>query len=85
LNKEVAIPVRIEPLEDGWHLAICDVIQGCHAEGETIPEVLENIEDVARIILELQREKGLPLDPLFDGVPPDAVIRAKLVEDLDRA
>jgi len=85
MRRPVTIPVRIQLLEDGWHLAICDVIQGCLAEGETIPEALENIEDVARIILELQRQKGLPLDPFFDGVASDVVIRAKLIDDLDRA
>ncbi|MDZ4278730.1 MAG: type II toxin-antitoxin system HicB family antitoxin [Dehalococcoidia bacterium] len=77
---QVVIPVHVEPLEDGWHLAICDAIQGCHAEGDTVKEALENIEDAARILFELEREKGLRLDPIFEGVPADAVIKAQLVE-----
>ena len=81
----VVIPVHVEPLEEGGYLAICEAIQGCHAEGETVAEALEYIEDVARVLLELQREEGLPLDPIFDGVEPDAVIKARLVEDLRRA
>jgi predicted RNase H-like HicB family nuclease len=82
---EISIPVRIEPLEDGWFLAICDAVQGCHAEGETIPDALEYIEDVARVIRQLCQEHNLPHDPIFEGVPEDAVIRARLVETPDRA
>jgi predicted RNase H-like HicB family nuclease len=79
-KSNVVIPVRVEPLEAGWFLAICDVIQGCLAEGETVAKALEYIEDVARILFELQREEGLPLDPIFEGVEPGTVIQARLVE-----
>jgi predicted RNase H-like HicB family nuclease len=79
--KEVPIPVRIQPLEDGRYLAICDVIQGCHAEGETVSEALVYIEDVARILLDLQREEGLPLDPIFEGIESGVTIRAELIEN----
>ena len=77
---KVVIPVRIESLDEGGRLAICDAIQGCHAEGETVPEALENLEDVARILLELQKEQDLPLDKVFDGVEPGTVIEARLIE-----
>ena len=82
---EVVIPVRVEVLDEGGYLAICDAIQGCHAEGETVAEALECIEDVARILLDLQREEGLPPDSIFEGIESGAVIRAELIENSSRA
>jgi predicted RNase H-like HicB family nuclease len=80
----VVIPVHVEPLEEGGYLAVCDAIQGCHAEGESVEAAFENIEDVARILLDLQREEGLPLDPIFEGIESGAVIRAELIENSSR-
>ena len=82
---QLLIPVRIESLEEGGYLAVCQAIQGCHAEGETVEEALENIEDVARILLELQKEHDLPLDKIFEGVEPDTVIKAQLIEGREHA
>ncbi len=58
--RKVLLPIEIESLEDGRFLATCDAIQGCHAEGDSVGEALANIEDAARIILELRREHDLP-------------------------
>jgi predicted RNase H-like HicB family nuclease len=41
-------PVVIEPCEEGGYFAYCPVLQGCHAEGESYAEVIENIEDVIK-------------------------------------
>lgn len=57
------IPVEIEALEEGGYLAHCPILQGCHAEGRTVAEALENLEDVARQLLELRLEDGLPIPP----------------------
>jgi len=54
------LPVQIELLEEGIYLASCPAIQGCHAEGRTIGEALDNLRSVAQTIYELCREKGLP-------------------------
>lgn len=59
--RKYLVKVEVEPLEEGGYLATCPDLQGCRAEGETIAEALDNIEDVARIIIELCLEKGLPL------------------------
>lgn len=55
------LPIEIEPLEEGGYLAICPVLQGCHAEGKTIAEAMENVEDVARNLIELMHEDGVVL------------------------
>jgi len=61
MAKSYLLPVEVQKLESGRYLAICEVIQGCHAEGDTVAEALENLEDVARILLELRKEDGLAL------------------------
>ncbi len=76
---KLIIPVEIEPLEEGGYLAVCQAIQGCHAEGETVAEALDNLEDVARILLELRQEDGLPLPEGLERLEPDTVIKAQLV------
>lgn len=55
------LPIEIESLDDGRFLAKCLLIQGCHAEGSTIPETIDNLEDIARQLLELRIEDGFPL------------------------
>ena len=54
------LPIEMERIEEGVYLASCPVIQGCHAEGRTIGEALDNLQGVARVIYELCRDKGLP-------------------------
>ena len=76
---KLVIPVEIEALEEGGYLAICEAIQGCHAEGETVAEALENLEDVARILLELRQEDGLPPPEGLERLEPGMVIKAQLV------
>lgn len=65
MTKQYVLPVEIEPLEDGsGYLATCDAIQGCLAEGASVAEAIDNLEDVARVLLELRVQDGL-------GVPTD--------------
>jgi predicted RNase H-like HicB family nuclease len=77
--RKFVIPVEVEPLEEGGYLAVCELIQGCHAEGETVAEALDNLEDVARILLELQREDGLPPPEGLEEFRPGTVVKAQLV------
>lgn len=56
------VPVQVQPLEDSeGYLAICPILPGCHAEGKTYAEAIDNLQDVARVHIELRLEKGLPL------------------------
>lgn len=57
------IPVVIEPLEEGGFYAECPILPGCHVEGDTYLEALENLEDVVRIHIEGRLEFGDPLPP----------------------
>ena len=75
----VLIPVYVESLEEGGYLAICEAIQGCHAEGETVAEALENLEDVARVLLQVQKEDGVPLPSGLEEFKAGMTIKAQLV------
>ena len=77
--KKFLLEVEVEPLEGGRYLAVCPGLQGCHAEGDTIAEALENVEDVARIIIELSIEKGLPLPPELAGSEEPPIVKANVV------
>lgn len=56
--KKYKFKIIIEPCEEGGYFADCPDLQGCHAEGETYLEALENIQDVIRIHLESRAELG---------------------------
>ncbi|MCD6233064.1 type II toxin-antitoxin system HicB family antitoxin [bacterium] len=71
-------PVIIEPCEEGGFFADCPSLQGCHAEGETYSEVIENIEDVIKAHIEIRKkhkefvpsvmirnQKGVNVNPYF--------------------
>ena len=83
MKRTYVLPVEVEALEDGRFLAVCPTLQGCHAEGDTIAEALENVEDVARIIVELALENNLPLPEELQGEPPPKV-RAEMVVSVER-
>lgn len=59
MAKSLALSVEIEPLIEGGYLTLCPAISGCHAEGKTIGQALDNLRDVARVIYELCQEQGL--------------------------
>jgi predicted RNase H-like HicB family nuclease len=73
------LPVEIQPLEEGGYLAICPIIQGCHAEGQTVAEALDNLEDVAKILLELRIEDNLPLPEGLHEAKPDIALHGELL------
>ena len=58
---EYLLPIKIEPLEEGGHLATSEVLPGFLAQGRTIAETLEIAQDVARRLVESYVEHGDPL------------------------
>lgn len=53
------IRLKIEKLEEAgkeYFVATSDELQGLVAQGETIEEVVEIAEDVARVLLELEQQ-----------------------------
>lgn len=54
---ERIINIHVEKLPEGFYLATSDEVQGLVAQGRTIAEVMEIARDVARRLLEVQRER----------------------------
>ncbi len=65
--------IEIQPLEEGGYLAVWPPLQGCHAEGQTIAEAIDNLRDVTRVLLELRAEDGLPVPEEIERGPADPV------------
>jgi predicted RNase H-like HicB family nuclease len=58
---ELAIRIQIEKLPEGLFLATSDELSGLVAQGRTAAEALDIARDVARKLIEAQREReGLP-------------------------
>lgn len=57
LNANISFySIVIEACEEDGYFAYCPILQGCHAEGKTYGEVIDNIRDVIKAHLELRRK-----------------------------
>lgn len=65
---ESIVNLHIEKLPEGVYLATSDSVQGLVAQGRTVSETLEIARDVAKKLIEAQRERsGLQsIDESFD-------------------
>ncbi|HPA48413.1 MAG TPA: type II toxin-antitoxin system HicB family antitoxin [bacterium] len=50
--------VIIEQDEDGFYVADVPALQGCHTQGRTFEEAIENIREVIAMCVEEMRENG---------------------------
>jgi predicted RNase H-like HicB family nuclease len=73
------LPLEIESLEEVGYLAICPILQGGHAEGEMIAEAIENVEDVARNLIELMREDGIALPRELQTAKPGVILHNEIL------
>lgn len=64
--------VIIEPDETGGYVISCPSLPGCHSQGETIDEALDNIRDAIELYIEVLLEDSLP-------VPEDTLDRLLVV------
>lgn len=46
------LPLLVEKGEDGFYVVECPLLDGCYSQGKTIDEALQNIKEVAALILE---------------------------------
>lgn len=60
----------IEQDEDGVYVAECPALKGCHSQGATIEEALENIKDAIRLNIEDRQavEENIPVEVLIEEV-----------------
>ena len=60
--------VLIEQDEDGYYVADVPALQGCHTQGRTFEEALENIRDVIQMCLDELRQEGKPVEPRYPEI-----------------
>jgi predicted RNase H-like HicB family nuclease len=53
--------VILEKEEEGGYHVFCPVLPGCHTQGETIDEGLQNIREAIRLYIGSLVEDGLPV------------------------
>ncbi|MEW6102263.1 MAG: type II toxin-antitoxin system HicB family antitoxin [bacterium] len=67
--KTILFPIIIECLEEGGYYAQCPIFQGCHVEGETYSEAIENIQDAIKIFIDSYKDLGkdIPSLSVYEG------------------
>jgi len=74
---EVAVHIHIEHLPEGLYLATSEQLPGLVAQGRTVAETLEIARDVARRLIEAQREReGAPSLPPAAGAQDFTIVVA---------
>lgn len=63
-----SVQVIVEQDEDGRYIASCPSLQGCHSQGDTFEEVLENVKDVIAMCLEELKKENKALDLRYPEV-----------------
>jgi predicted RNase H-like HicB family nuclease len=58
-KKDKFLPIIIEKGKDGYYVAECPILPGCYTQGRTLDEVLKNIREVIKLILEEKKNKNL--------------------------
>ena len=51
-------PVIIEKDEDGFFVADCPELSGCHTQGKTLEEAITNIRDAIKLHLKILKEEN---------------------------
>lgn len=67
--------VLMEAEEEGGFHVWCPALRGCHSQGETQEEALENIREAIAVYLESAQAEGLslPMDVTIHHVEPAAL------------
>ena len=53
--------VILEPVEEGGYHVYCPALKGCHTEGDTFEEAMNNIQEAVTAYCESLRKEGEPL------------------------
>ena len=68
--KRYRYTVIIEKDEDGLYIASCPAFAGCHTQGDTYEEAMENIKDAINLNIAARRDLGepIPIETAIDEV-----------------
>ena len=73
--KEYNYTIILEREKDGSYYAFCPALPGCHTQGDTYEEALENIKDAIKLYIEslkAHREK-IPTEDIIIKLVKDAL------------
>ena len=65
-KKTYALPVQISRIEGTGYRAECTILPGCFVDGDTLEEVLADIQEAIVLYIEASREQGLLLPEIAD-------------------
>ncbi|HEY4715892.1 MAG TPA: type II toxin-antitoxin system HicB family antitoxin [bacterium] len=60
-TKEYNYTIILEREEDGGYHAFCPALPGCHTQGDTYDETMENIKDAVKLYIESLKSHGEPI------------------------
>ncbi len=68
--KRYRYTVVIEKDEEGIYVASCPTFPGCHTQGDTYEEAMENIKDAINLNIAARRDLGepIPIETAIDEV-----------------
>ena len=55
----------MEQDEDGYYIADVPALRGCHTQGKTYEEAMENIREVIALCVQEMREEGLEINTKY--------------------
>ena len=74
-QSEHTYTVILEPERDGGFHAFCPVLKGCHTQGDTLEEALQNMREAIDLYLESLLDHGEPI-PVEDIFIKPVTVRA---------
>ena len=62
--------VVVERDEDGVYISSCPALQGCHSQGDTYEQAIENLKDAIKLHIEARQSLGepVPIEVALDRV-----------------
>ncbi len=71
--KTYAMPVQVSKVEGVGCRAECTILQGCFVDGDTLEEVMTDIQEAMVLYIEASRERNLLLPEIVEA-PGTAVL-----------
>jgi antitoxin HicB len=65
------IPLIFEPQPEGGYTVTSPLLPELVTEGDTLEEVMENVKDALRAVLELYEDMGRPIPPILQQAPDE--------------
>ncbi|MBM4136005.1 MAG: type II toxin-antitoxin system HicB family antitoxin [Nitrospira sp.] len=64
--KEYTYTIVLDREEDGGYHAFCPALPGCHTQGDTYDEAIENIKDAIRVYIEslISHGEKIPIEDI---------------------